>query len=141
MTDKDRLLNGEICPYCFGIPELVDSSVVYGKSYGPIWYCKPCGAYCGCHKGTNKALGRLADKKLRTAKKEAHKYFDLLWKGYGSSERVNAYKWLSKEMNLDPIYTHIGMFDIDQCKLVIEKSKLFLKDVNRLNNTQPFLNF
>ena len=31
-----------------------------------IYICKPCDAYVGVHKGTDKALGRLANKELRS---------------------------------------------------------------------------
>ena len=34
--------------------------------------------------------------------------------------RYNAYGWLAEEMNLKRKDTHIALFDIDQCKRVIE---------------------
>jgi hypothetical protein len=46
-----------ICPYCERAAVFVeDSSLVYRKDYGPIWYCKPCQAWVGCHDGTRKPL-------------------------------------------------------------------------------------
>lgn len=48
------------CDYCGGPTEYVDSSVIYGRSYGMIYLCRPCRAYVGVHRGTNKPLGRLA---------------------------------------------------------------------------------
>ena len=33
----DELLTGKICPYCGKPTEFVDSSVIYGRSYGMIY--------------------------------------------------------------------------------------------------------
>ena len=33
------------CDYCGTKADLVDSSVIYGKSYGDIYLCPNCGAY------------------------------------------------------------------------------------------------
>ena len=124
--------DGKTCPYCESKTEFIDSSYIYGRSYGMIYCCKPCIAYVGVHKGTDKALGRLANAELREAKKEAHRYFDLLWKkkiefGYSKSEgRSKAYKWISDEMKIKPADTHIGMFDVDRCNRVVELCKAVL---------------
>jgi hypothetical protein len=108
-----------ICPYCGKEPEFVDSEIVYGKSYGMIYLCRTCKAYVGVHKGTDKPLGRLANTELREYKKKAHTAFDPLWKSR-RMKRKQAYKWLSEQLSLPESETHIGMFDIDMCKKVIE---------------------
>lgn len=132
MATIDEIFSGKICPYCDKQTEYVDSVVIYGKSYGMIYLCKPCDAYVGVHKGTDKSLGRLADKELRYWKKMAHASFDKLWrkkmmKGINKHEaRTSAYKWLSNVMDIDINYTHIGMFDIQQCKTVVEICKKWL---------------
>jgi len=128
----DKMMKGKLCPYCKSESKLVDSSIIYGKSYGPIHYCQPCDAYVGCHKGTNKALGRLANKELRHWKKEAHLYFDKLWKDCGEN-RSEVYGHLGDHLQLDPEHTHIGMFGIDTCKKVINWSKQKLNDLRRLD--------
>lgn len=115
------IIKGEICPYCKGGTEFVDSSVIYGKSYGMIYLCRKCDAYCGVHKGTKVSLGRLANKELRHWKKEAHKYFDATWKK--KRNRSEMYARLAKHLELPPEYCHIGMFSIETCKKVIEWSK------------------
>lgn len=98
-----------------------------------IYLCKKCVAWVGVHKGTDVALGRLANAELRILKKEAHFYFDTLWrrkmeKGFTKKEaRSKAYVWLSNEMNILPEFTHIGMFDVPQCKKVIELCKKYIK--------------
>lgn len=127
----DEILSGQICPYCNKPSNYVDSSHIYGKSYGMIYLCQPCDAYVGVHKGTDKALGRLANSELRYYKKEAHFWFDQIaktglinkiWEEYipNLGNRNKAYLWLSKKMKIDKEYCHIGMFDVEQCKQVIE---------------------
>lgn len=76
-----EILAGKMCPYCGAETEFVDSKEVYGTgmSYGMVYLCRPCAAYVGVHRGTNKALGRLANVELRRLKMEAHKVFDPLW--------------------------------------------------------------
>ena len=107
------------CDYCGRKTEFVDSSVVYGRSYGMIYYCRTCRAWVGVHKGTEQPLGRLANAELRYWKKQAHAAFDPIWK-YGSMKRHNAYGWLSSQLNIPHDKTHIGMFDVGQCKQVIQ---------------------
>lgn len=133
--DKD-IAHAKKCPYCGEKPEYVDSAVIYGQSYGMIYLCKDCDAYVGVHHSTSRrALGRLANKELREAKKRAHFYFDQLWKRkiqQGIKEqpsrkkgknyicwrgkcRTEAYKWLGKELGTPKKFTHIGMFDSKLC--------------------------
>ncbi len=141
-ANYNKIINAEICPYCGEIPDYVDSKVIYhGKSYGMMYYCLNCDAYVGVHKGTNKPLGRLANKELREYKKLAHYYFDkisktdLINKIYDSvypekSNRNKAYYWLAKQMGIDKEFCHIGMFDIDQCSMVVEICKNALKSIS-----------
>lgn len=107
-----------LCPYCDRQAELIDSVEIYGRSYGNAWICRDCDAYVGCHNGTSKALGRLADKELREWKKKAHAVFDPLWKSRRFT-RSGAYAWLAKELNMSRDDCHIGMMGIEQCKKVI----------------------
>ena len=115
------ILNGSICPYCNGSTEYVDSSEVYGKSYGMVYYCAPCRAWVGVHKGTDIALGRLANGELRKLKIEVHNNLDILWKPeQRTMTRKQAYRWLADKMGLPIEETHIGMFSEDQCKEAIK---------------------
>ena len=133
LDDMQKLImSGKICPYCKGETEYVDSSIIYGKSYGMVYLCKKCDAYCGVHKGTNNALGRLANKELRYWKKEAHKYFDMIWNECGEN-RSDVYKRLSVFLKLPSEYCHIGMFSIKTCKEVVDWSKMILNDLRRLD--------
>lgn len=64
--DTTLILTGKICPYCGQPTEYVDSAALYhGISYGMIYLCRKCDAYVGVHRGTDKALGRLANRSLR----------------------------------------------------------------------------
>lgn len=111
------------CPYCGKRAEFVDSAEVYhGRSYGMIYHCRPCDAYVGCHDFGNGDVpkGRLANAELRRWKIAAHDAFDPLWK-YGpyKHRRNAAYAWLAEQMGLPKEETHIGMFDVAQCRQVI----------------------
>lgn len=107
-----------ICPYCSCPTFLVDSKVIYGRSYGPVYLCLICGAYVGCHSGGTRPLGSPANKALRTARHLAHAAFDPLWQSHRMS-RSRAYSWLAQQMGLPEEKTHIGMFDLDQCAQVM----------------------
>lgn len=108
-----------ICPHCNCPTVLLDSAIIYGQSYGYIYFCIICGAYVGCHTGSTRPLGTPADKALRTARRMAHQAFDPIWKGRCMS-RSGAYAWLSQEMGLSVENTHIGMFDLAQCAKVMQ---------------------
>ena len=109
-----------ICDYCGRRAEFVDSREVYGTSYGKIYLCRHCEAYVGVHKGTDRPLGRLANSELRYWKRQAHSAFDPLWqRGMFKNKRNAAYTWLAQKMHLTPAKTHIGMFNVSQCKQAI----------------------
>lgn len=116
-----------ICPYCQADAVFTDSAEVYGgRSYGMIWLCRPCKSWVGVHKGSNHALGRLANAELRIAKQLAHEYFDPLWKkkmardGCSKTKARRAgYRWLSKQLGIPYKKTHIGMFDVADCRRVV----------------------
>jgi hypothetical protein len=104
--------------------------MIYGRNYGPVYHCinyPKCDAYVGVHKGTRSALGRLANKELREHKKTAHYFFDFLWqtkKAQGDrNARSKGYAWLSKELGTPKKETHIGWFDVEMNKKVIELCK------------------
>lgn len=110
------------CPYCGEKAELVNSKEVYGKDFGKMWICgnyPKCDSYVGCHKGTIAPLGTIANKELREKRKVCHFAFDALWKKY-NLRRTDAYRWLSRKLELNIHDTHIGMFDINMCNRMIE---------------------
>ena len=113
------------CPYCGARSALVKGQVIYPRRpdlFSKFFYqCAPCDAYVGCHPtGTGKIpLGRLANAELRRAKSDAHAAFDQLWRN-GNMSRHQAYKFLARELGLAASETHIGMFDLNQCKRVVK---------------------
>ncbi len=110
-----------ICPYCHEAAKLVDSAIVYGRSFGPIWDCRPCDAYVGVHANspTHKAKGSLANRELREWRKRAHAAFDRLWQS-GQMTRPAAYLLLQEKMGMNSREGHIGKFTIEQCRKVVE---------------------
>ena len=110
-----------ICNYCGQPAEYTDSAVIYGRSYGMIYLCRKCGAYVGVHNGSTKPKGTLANAELRKYRISAHTAFDPLWKiGPFKGKRKAAYQWLAEKMGLAVDQTHIGLFDVRQCKQVVE---------------------
>lgn len=116
------------CDYCGEAAQLVTGKVVYphlpklaSKKY---WVCGPCDARVGCHRFGSKPLGRLANPELRNAKMKAHHAFDPLWK-FGGMSRDEAYRLLARLLGIKRRKCHIGLFDVDQCKKVVELCRRF----------------
>ncbi len=111
------------CDYCHEPAELQQGNKVYPKRDDLrrklFWVCEPCRTRVGCHSGTTKPLGRLANSKLRYWKQLAHQAFDPIWQN-GDKKRSQAYRWLAREMKLDRDLCHIGLFNINECKRVIQ---------------------
>ena len=111
------------CPYCEAAAQLVTGETVYPRRpdlYAKMFYiCVPCGAHVGCHDGTTKPLGRLANGELRTAKMAAHAAFDPLWESQGMKRKA-AYAWLAEQIGIDSKKCHIGWFDVAMCRRVVE---------------------
>lgn len=115
------------CPYCSEDAILVTGADIYPHrpdlACKSIWKCPAkCGAHAGCHPSTNTPLGRLANSELRGWKQKAHCAFDPLWKkmhGVPVARKI-MYAKLAEKMNITSRECHIGMFDIDMCKKVVE---------------------
>ena len=118
--------NVPTCPECGKLATLVDSEIVYGHSYGPIWYCDCVkgSVYVGCHKGTTNPLGTMANARLRYYRKRAHAAFDPLWKGKTATmSRTEAYHWLASRMSISVDECHVALFDEERCKMVERVSR------------------
>lgn len=127
------------CPYCGNPAVLVDSKEIYFvRSYGMAWICSPCGAWVGCHKNSpnHAPLGRLANAELRKAKQAAHVLFDPLFAPGGPFlRRKDAYAWLALVMGIPKRQAHIGYFDVDQCKRLVE---ILERDYHRKDKAPGF---
>lgn len=134
-----------LCDYCGHPAELVDSGVIYGRSYGLIWLCRGCNAWVGTHANSpdHAPLGRLANAELREWRKLAHAAFDALWRGRGSGARAAAYRWLARELEMDLDDCHIAMFDVEMCRRVVEVcvrskgSSEIIAEVRRTTGSTP----
>lgn len=116
----------EICRYCGGVIRLVPAENIYGEAAAKrlglvgesIYQCQNCNARVGCHKGTTRPLGNVANETLRLKRMETHQVFDDYWRRRGMT-RTAAYRWLAKHLHLSVEQTHIGSFEMDQCQQVI----------------------
>lgn len=131
-----------LCDYCKAPAQKVNGLKLYPHRGDlkrlTFWYCdnghEP--AYVGCHKahpahspGGDTPLGRLANAELREAKKNAHFYFDTLWRNkIKFNNRGRAYRWLADQLKIDAADCHIGMFDVEMCNRVVGLCKPLLDD-------------
>ena len=117
----------EICRYCGGVIRRVSASKIYGAAAAKrlgleqeyIYQCQNCNARVGCHKGTTRPLGNVANETLRLKRMETHHVFDGFWRRRGMT-RSQGYRWLAKRMGLPKGLTHIGGFEMEQCQKVID---------------------
>lgn len=112
-----------ICPYCKKAAKFVTGIYIYpfqlqhkDKNY---YICDPCDAYVGCHKGTRKVLGTLANAELRALRIKVHQKFDQAWEN-GFVTRKEAYIALAEVLKIPLAKCHIADFDINRCKKVLE---------------------
>lgn len=96
--------------------------------------CDGCGAYCGCHPGTDTPLGTPAGPELRRARMKLHnEMIDPLWReadrcGLYRPEddkarhkirrkaRSRVYAYLGEKLGIPKDEVHTGMFDIERCR-------------------------
>lgn len=114
-----------ICRYCGGVIRLVPARVIYGEAATRlgmetenIYLCQNCNARVGCHRGTKRPLGNVANEMLRLKRMETHQVFDAFWKAKGMT-RTQGYKWLAQQMHIPERHAHIGGFEMDDCQRVI----------------------
>lgn len=120
---------GMKCQYCGNKAKKVMGNVIYPHRKS-LWkqkffHCAPCDAYVSCHQRSNgkfKSMGQLANKELRRLRMLAHRHFDPLWMG-GEMSREQAYYWLAGQMGMTRSEAHIGKFNDDQCRMVVEICK------------------
>lgn len=99
-----------------------------------FWRCEACQAHVGCHEAGRQVrgpeglvavsdgtlpFGTLANAVLRSARMAAHGVFDPLWRS-GRMRRSEAYAWMAEKLGLPFEGTHISMFDIVQCKRLMD---------------------
>lgn len=130
-----RPVTAPTCLECGQAAQLVQSQRIYPRRPDlwnrPMWLCA-CGAYTGCHAGTEKPKGRPAAKATRDARMAAHAAFDPLWRrkqerdGCSKKQARGAgYKWLGAQLGLDPKDCHIGEMDARTARRVVEVCRRF----------------
>jgi len=112
------------CPRCREGSRLVDAAEVYGyrNSYPPVYVCTnfpECDFRVGCHPGTIKPLGNMADSATRSARNLAHAAFDPIWKTRRKT-RHGAYRWLADKLGMNVNDVHIANFDERTCRRVVK---------------------
>lgn len=141
MNNKKEIINesnskAPICVHCGKKTYLTSFFLRPHKKYNKwsapsgnhrlVYVCPKCGRYVHVHKGTNTPMGIPGDRELRAWRTLTHYVFDQLWNKKGG--RKKAYIWLAKKLKLDIDECHIGMFDEDMCKKVIE---ICIKELSR----------
>lgn len=105
-----------VCNKCGGKVVFIDNKQVYGRSYGSgkCYLCTRCKAYVGTHNTgkKDKALGLLADERMRKGKIYCHELFDKQWK-YQGKKRGQCYKELANKLGIDIKCCHFGHFDLE----------------------------
>ena len=128
--------NEVTCPYCRSPAQLVGGDTVYPHlpylSAKKFWHCARDAAWVGCHEGTERPFGTLANAELRTARMAAHAAFDPIWQS-GEVRRVAAYWWLALKLRIDIQGCHIGQFDLETCQHVIKICKDYNYEQEQLN--------
>lgn len=111
------------CTYCDELAELHPGPAVYPDRKDLedrlLWVCWACEAWVGCHRGTDRPFGSLANDELRRARISAHAAFDPIWQ----KERLTrpaAYAWLAEMLAVSPDDCHIGLMDLEQCGTVTD---------------------
>lgn len=125
------------CPYCNSSAIQVTGREIYPQRsdlYSRAFWCCSNGhppAYVGCHPGTNRPLGTLADGLLREIRSQTHVLYDRLWQEQHFT-RSQCYALLSAHLKLPLDQTHIAMFDAAQCRSTMRFARDILAHLETL---------
>ena len=128
---KGANANSMRCPYCRSpvIYHSADGIYRENKNNTMLYVCSrypECDAYVRVHAGTKLPVGSMADHKLRSLRRDAHRAFDRLHES-GLMCKEDAYRWLADLICVPLAHAHIGHLNEYYCKQVIEKSTELLK--------------
>lgn len=115
------------CPYCGGSVTYRSADGIYRENpRGVMLYvCSrypSCDAYVRVHEGTTIPVGSLANGELRALRREAHQWFDRLYRE-GVMTKDDAYEWLSELLSAPRSQAHIGYLGEYRCRQVIAESR------------------
>ena len=105
------------CPICGG-----SSIRLIQDRYGYRYECDTCQASVGCHKGTTRPLGVLADEDTKKLRIKCHELFDKKWRN--RRERNALYKQMADLMGISPESCHFALMSKEQ----LEKAVSILND-------------
>ena len=132
-----KILAGNLCPYCNNSTKRVKGAEIYGEDTPwadlDLMLCRPCWAYIGVHRESGIALGSVANALLRDKRRATHQVFDRLYQEEHLT-RTQAYLWLARQLGLNRKLTHIGMFGVEDCDLVVELVPPFLEELRQQTN-------
>lgn len=101
------------CPVCSKRARLNQDA-----AWGPEWTCDEHDMRVGCHPGTIRPLGTMADRLTRKARQQAHEMFDGTWSHKKGRSRREAYADLARELGIAEHECHIARFDKEMCEKV-----------------------
>ncbi|MCM1291095.1 MAG: DUF3268 family zinc-finger domain-containing protein [Prevotella sp.] len=125
-----KIKDGEVCQYC------MCDTIVQHRGMVRYRVCPKCGASVRCHDGTERGMGSVADRATGRSRKEAHRWFDAIWKNKLKKSRYNAYSWLALRLKMNKDDVHFGLFDEHKCNEVIKlcKAYIFKHDISLYNS-------
>lgn len=118
-------MTGPTCPYCQKAAERVTGDELYSQRIDLggkfFWVCWDCDARVGCHPGTMKPLGTLANQELRALRGSVHRVFDPHWLTAKRKRvaRLEAYARLTTDLAIRKDECHIAMFDEVRCRAAL----------------------
>ena len=112
-------------PTCYcGAPARLRES-----QHGCFWGCTcwpKCDGLVGCHPGTSKPLGNMADRHTRSLRADAHMVFEPIWMGLAQRPfpvegtwRALAYRWLATLVGRPGESIHMGEMTGEEARRAI----------------------
>jgi hypothetical protein len=118
MAAKKRPPQSIPCGHCQGPARRCssrDDDYPYSRDFGPVYLCRPCGAYVGTHPG-GMPKGVPANAEQRAGRQRAHALLDPVWQcmvmklGSNQAARRPVYRWLAGKLGKSEGETHIACF-------------------------------
>lgn len=118
------------CRFCGSPLELVSKQVVYPAAPAKtmIYRCNrdACDSYISCREGTDIAIGSVANRDTRLARREAHASINTLVDS-GRMNKHEAYAWMQHLLSLPYTRRGIGWLDEHECKVVVREVREILR--------------